>query len=136
MESGEITLPRDLDILWPSMVQWPWTKIVRGTGRPAAMRKAGQKMQWKLSEMGTGGGYRTMSLPITWRSAGHAVSLTPNDALGFSVIVDVLGSGDSSCSIETSLSGAVVVDASPSGVVVVAASTGSLLDHGYPVTVK
>jgi hypothetical protein len=39
----------------------PWTQTFRGSASPALMSIAGQITVWN----------RLMSLPITWRSAGH-----------------------------------------------------------------
>ena len=54
-------LPRDLLILSFSNSSQPCAKMRFGSGRPAAIRNAGQKIAWK----------RTISLPIRCRSAGH-----------------------------------------------------------------
>ena len=39
----------------------PWTQTLRGASMPALHSIAGQKIVWN----------RAMSLPMTWRSAGH-----------------------------------------------------------------
>src|SRR5579884_2531444 len=59
--SARTTLPRDFDILLSSYSNQPWAKMVFGSGSSAASRNAGQYTQWN----------RTMSLPITCRSAGQ-----------------------------------------------------------------
>ena len=39
---GSITLPKDLEILLPSLVHQPWAKTFFGKGKSAAIRNAGQ----------------------------------------------------------------------------------------------
>lgn len=41
-KNGLTTLPTDLDILRLLSVQWPCVSTLRGSGRSAAMRSAGQ----------------------------------------------------------------------------------------------
>lgn len=47
-KKGLTTLPVDLDILALFIVQCPWTRTCRGSGKSRAIRNAGQYMQWKL----------------------------------------------------------------------------------------
>ena len=55
-------LPRLLLIRSPPLSsRKPWIQTFRGASRPALQSIAGQKIVWK----------RAMSLPMTWRSAGH-----------------------------------------------------------------
>ena len=58
---GSMTLPSDLLIFSPSMVHHPCEYTRCGTGRPAAIRKAGQYTAWK----------RAISLPTRCRFAGQ-----------------------------------------------------------------
>ena len=49
---------------WPFSVMNPWPNTCRGSGSFADISMAGQITVWN----------RVMSLPITWRSAGHHFS--------------------------------------------------------------
>ena len=55
------TVPRDLDIFWPSSTSQPWPNTCLGRGNPSACRMMGQMMVWK----------RMISLPTRCRSAGQ-----------------------------------------------------------------
>ena len=66
-------MPSVLLMRWPFSVMKPWPNTCRGSGSFADISMAGQITVWN----------RVMSLPITWRSAGHHFSnsrLVPAEA--------------------------------------------------------
>ena len=65
MSAGSKMLPRLLLIRSPPAdSSQPWTQTLAGASSPALHNIAGQKIVWN----------RAMSLPMTWRSAGHQCS--------------------------------------------------------------
>jgi len=69
-----MTFPSDLDIFRPFIVQCPWTKICRGSDIFAAIRNAGQKMQWNLGWALTEN-RRTWQCLCLWRGHQPAIVL-------------------------------------------------------------